>query len=114
MDSLAAVLAQLKDGRYWAAADYVSTAKSMHLREHEWSSMLARQHAVCLRSALRGLGPKKQCDEFELHDLTMAARLLKDEDKMPLGLHRTSVVGFFFYVEGDRAQPHAVHISGGG
>ena len=59
MDKLAAVIAQLKEGRYHAAADYASTAKSMHLKKFEWSSMLARQLNVCLRSALRGLGPAK-------------------------------------------------------
>ena len=51
--SLAAVIGQLKEGHYHAAADYVSTAKAVHLRRHEWSTTLARQHTVCLRSALR-------------------------------------------------------------
>ena len=34
MHSLAAVIAQLKEGQYGAAADYVSTAKSHHLKQY--------------------------------------------------------------------------------
>ena len=97
MQSLAAVIGQLKEGRYHAAADYASTAKSMHLRKYEWSSMLARQQNVCLRSALRGLGPAKQCGEIELHTFTFAAKQLEAVDKtVPVGFYRTGVVGYFF------------------
>ena len=42
MESIAAVTAQLKEGSYHATPDYVSTAKSRHLRRYEWTSMLAR------------------------------------------------------------------------
>ena len=54
MHSISCVAASLKEGCYSSAADYFSTAKAQHLKSYEWASMLARQHTVCLRSALRG------------------------------------------------------------
>ena len=71
--SIAVVMAQLKDGDYSSAADYMSTAKSMHLRTYEWTSMLARQQNVCVRSALRGMAPGNQCEEIPLSDFTQGA-----------------------------------------
>ena len=46
--SIAAVMPQLMEGSHSAAADYMSAAKYMHLKEFEWATRLARQHSVCV------------------------------------------------------------------
>ena len=57
VESIAVVLSQLKEGHYRSADDYASIAKDHHLRAHEWTTRLARQQRVCVRSAMRGIGP---------------------------------------------------------
>ena len=94
--SIAAVMSQLKEGRYSAAADYMSTAKAMHLKHHEWSTRLARQHTVCVRSALRGMGPGQTCQEITLDDFTRGADALRDDPSITVGLCFTCVIAFFF------------------
>ena len=96
LHSIAAVTAQLKEGKYSAAADYVSTAKAYHLRKFEWTTMLARQQTVCVRSALRGIGAAKQCQEILLDDFVKGAKKIQSNKKTPLGLHRVGVVAYFF------------------
>ena len=75
--SIAAVLCQLKEGRYASAADYMSTAKAQHLRRHEWSTRLARQHTISVRSALRGIAPGKSCEEIPLEEFVAGAAAIE-------------------------------------
>ena len=98
MESISAVTAQLKEGHYSSAADYMSTAKAQHLKRFEWSSMLARHHSICIRSALRGIGPAKQSEEIPLHIFVTAAKSLTHVTslKRPFGLQRMGVVAYFF------------------
>ena len=98
MRSIEAVMAQVKEARFSSAADYMSTAKSMHLQKFEWSTTLARQQTVCVRSALRGLGPRKQCEGIDLTVFVVGAKLLIDADptKLPFNFHLTGVVAAFF------------------
>ena len=53
--SVAAVMCQLKEGRYASAAYYMSIAKAQHLRRHEWSTLLAGKERMvdALRLVLR-------------------------------------------------------------
>ena len=89
-------MAQLKEGDYSSAADYMSTAKAMHLRSYEWTSTLARQQNVCVRSALRGMAPGNQCEEITLTDFTQGAYKVAGRPRVPVGLHFTAVIAFFF------------------
>ena len=84
LDSIAAVLGQLKRGQYRSADDYMSVAKDHHLRHHEWSTMLGRQARVCVRSALRGIGPSHQCSEIPLDGFVRAAEELRDRPTLPV------------------------------
>ena len=94
--TIAVITAQLGEGRYRSAADYASTAKDAHLRKSEWSSRLARQHTASLRSALRGIGPSKQCLEVEPEKFVMAAARIKNKKGMPIGFENTSAIDNFF------------------
>ena len=96
VQSIAVVLAQLKEGRYKSAGDYMSTAKGKHLEAHEWTSRLARQHRVCVRSALRGLGPSRQCAELPLDDLVKGAAAVAGQRGIPIGLANTCIVLYYF------------------
>ena len=96
VDSIAAVLGQLKEGQYRSADDYMSTAKDHHLVHHEWSSRLARQQRVCVRSALRGIGPSHQCGEILLDDFADAATKLANDERLPVGFANTGVLSYFF------------------
>ena len=106
--SLTVVSAQLKEGGYRSPGDYLSTAKARHLREHEWSSRLARQHSVCLRSATRGIGPGKQCAELLLADFVKGALLIKDARGTPFGFTYTGVIAYFFVLREISVVAHAV------
>ena len=114
MESIAAVMSQLKEGDYSAAADYMSTAKAMHLREYEWSSRLARQHSVCVRSALRGMAPGNQCEEIPLSDFTRGAYAVAGRKDVPVGFQFTAVLAFFLPFARDRIKHNAILIRYGG
>ena len=58
--------------------------------------MLARQHIVCVRSATRGTGPRKQCEEVVLAEFVKGAITLADELGVPVGLERSVVISYFF------------------
>ena len=74
----------------------MSTAKAKHLKLCEWASMPARQHTACVRSATRGAGPRKQCEEVALADFVKGAISLADEMGVPVGLERSAVISYFF------------------
>ena len=94
--SITVVAAQLKEGGYRSPGDYLSTAKNRHLREHEWSSTLARQHSVSLRSCMRGLGPGRQCAELLLKDFTVGADMVDSQKGIPAGFKFAGVLAYFF------------------
>ena len=94
--TIAAVIAQLKEGGYRSVGDYMSTAKGKHLEQYEWSSRLARAHTIYVRSALRGIGPAKQCEEVPLQDMVKGAELIADKPNTPVGLNNTIVILYFF------------------
>ena len=94
--SIAAVMSQLKEGDYSASPDYMSTAKARRLKLYEWTSMLARQHTVCVRSATRGTGPRKQCKEVDMATFVSGAIKLADDMRVPVGLPRSAVICYFF------------------
>ena len=98
LESISAVTAQLKEGHYSSAADYMSTAKAQHLKRFEWSTMLARHHTICIRSALRGIGPAKQSEDIALAVFVKAAKTLTYtvSVKRPFGMQRVAVIGYFF------------------
>ena len=96
LHSIAAVTAQMKDATYSATADYVSTAKAHHLRAHEWTTMLARQQNVCVRSALRGIGAGAKCEELLLADFVAGAVKIAGNAGVPAGFHYCGVVAYFF------------------
>ena len=62
-------------------------------------SMLARHHTICIRSALRGIGPAKQSEEIPLHIFVVAAKSLTHSSaslKRHFGMQRIGVVAYFF------------------
>ena len=81
--TIAVVLAQLKEGGYRSVGDYISTAKGKRLEQYEWSSRLARARAIYVRSALRGIGPAKQCEEVPFDDMIKGAKAVADESNVP-------------------------------
>ena len=72
--------------------------KSRDLQKYEWTSMLAREHAVCMRSATRGIGSSKQCKEIEMEVFVKAATKLAEGYHIPVGLQRTAVICYFFVI----------------
>ena len=74
----------------------MSTAKNKHLETYEWSTRLARQHRVCVRSALRGLGPGRQCEELPLEDFVGGAVVIAGQPGVPIGLENTCTILYFF------------------
>ena len=58
--------------------------------------MLARHHRVCIRSALRGIGPAKQSGEIPLHVFVVVAKSLTHMAslKRPFGMQRIGVVAY--------------------
>ena len=74
----------------------MSTAKNRHLETYEWSTRLARQHRVCVRSALRGLGPGRQCEELPLTEFITGAAAIAGQPGVPVGLENTCVILYFF------------------
>ena len=74
----------------------MSTAKAQHLRRHEWSTRLARQHTVSVRSALRGIAPGKSCEEIPLEEFVAGAAAIENHFRVTVGFKYTSVLGFFF------------------
>ena len=94
--SIAVVISQLKEGKYRSVGDYMSTAKNKHLESYEWTSRLARAHTVNVRSALRGIGPAKQCEEVGLEDLIRGANAVLGKPGIPIGINNTFVVLYFF------------------
>ena len=96
MRSISCVAASLKEGCYSSAADYSSTAQAQHLKSYEWASMLAWQHTVCLRSALRGIGGAKQTEELLLVDFTTGAVQIEAHFDTPVGVVYSVVVAYFF------------------
>ena len=73
----------------------MSTAKNKHLESYEWASRLVRAHTVNVRSALRGIGPAKQCEEVGLEDLVRGANVVLGKPGIPIGINNTFVVLYF-------------------
>ena len=89
-------MSQLKEGDYSASPDYMSTAKAKRLKLYEWTPKLARHHTVCVRSATRGTGPRKQCQEVDMATFVRGAIKLADELQVPVGLPRTAGICYLF------------------
>ena len=70
--------------------------QAMHLRSFEWTSRLARQQNVCVRSALRGMALGNQCEEMLLGEFTQGAYTMAGRPRVPVGLHFMAVVAFSF------------------
>ena len=75
-----------------------ATAKAKHLKSFDWSSMLARHHAACVRSAMRGMGPRQQCEEIFLGVFVSGAGKTCGRRSGSFGLARTGVVAYFFMI----------------
>ena len=73
-----------------------AVTKTMHLKEHEWTTRLARQHTVCVRSALRGIGPDQTSEEITLDDFTRGADMIRDDPAVTIGFCFTCVVALLF------------------
>ena len=62
--------ALLKAGGYRSAGAYLGALKRRHIElDHPWSDRLTLAVKDALRSCLRGLGPDKQCQAFDLRGL---------------------------------------------
>ena len=107
MHSIAAVISQLKEGGYRSAADYAGMAKAQHFRRYEWTTRLARQQTVCLRSALRGIGPARQCGELPLIEVVaVLSTVLATDLTVPIGMRYCRGV-LLLYAAGARGGHHA-------
>ena len=62
--AIRAVVAMLIAGNYKSGANYLSRAKDEHMRDHEWTSCLAREQRRANAAARRGQGPAHQSSEL--------------------------------------------------
>ena len=70
MESLTALAAALKAGGYRGAKNYLFRAKQDHIRQgHPWGSDLDDLLKQCVRSAMRGVGPGKPADTFNISEV---------------------------------------------
>ena len=75
-DKIFKIGAVFKAGGYRSFNNYVEAVKEIHLKDFEWTTMLARSARNAVRAATRGIGPAKQACGF---DLFAVAALPPDE-----------------------------------
>ena len=67
VESIRAVVAQLKDQQYASVANFISAAKDHHLAQrYEWDDFLSREAKRATRTGTRGKGGAKQDDELDI------------------------------------------------
>ena len=95
--SIRGVIAQMKELGYRSVPNYVSAVKDAHISSgFVWCDMLDREARRAGRTALRGIGPAKQCGDFDLDEVV--ALQLGDEPLSidgPLGPGRLAELGCF-------------------
>ena len=91
------VLTVFKKGRYRSIGNYLSVAKSMHIRAgHGLDEQLLMEMAAGRRSVTRGIGPAKQCEELPLANLLPAFGKLETRILPPKVVKNLTAIGCFF------------------
>ena len=89
--------AVFKAGGYRSFNNYVEAVKEIHLKDFEWTTMLARSARNAVRAVTRGIGPAKQACGF---DLFAVAALPPDEAPCvpsgPIFPTNMAILGSFF------------------
>ena len=103
-NSIRAVAAQMKHSTYRSFRNYVDTMVSVHCEAHEWHRDLDITRKQCVTSALRGIGPPKQCQELkpeDAHSLILGDEPLHDDG--PLCPKQWAIISSFHVVRGAEA-----------
>ena len=97
IDKIFTVASLFKVGQYKSYCNYLQAVKEIHLRDHEWSTRLAKAAKDSIRSVSRGLGPAKQAAAFDLNKVFTLPDTVE-----PLVLHgpilaiNMTIIGSFF------------------
>ena len=70
IEAIIGVVSQMKSLGYRSVPNYLSAIKDRHIAAgFPWTSLLDREGRRAQRTALRGIGPAKQCGDFDLNEV---------------------------------------------